>query len=207
MANPILEQINMRTLLSLIFTLFLSDRCFAQLDSVSSKTDKQIMDKMQQLHDRNVDTIIYYHVDCNGFIKINLKDSCFAYDIKYLLWVDKGQSFIQKFNECFEYMPFKMNSSFFHLVRYNYRAIYKAVNGRSLFDHSCFSIFEIRFGIHTLTKKIDNYTLDYDYAKECHYCMQQYQQSKKSILNKLKVSIEKEVAIYDKNSSNKKGAQ
>jgi hypothetical protein len=179
------------------------------------------MDKIQLLHDKKVDTIIYYHVECTGgMIRMRFRDSCVAYDIKYLLWIDSNKYFIQKFAECFEYEPSNISSSFFDLIRHNYLKIKsskiqnprfteiikgKAVNETSFIDHTCHNIFEMQIGNRNLTKKIDDYNLETKYV-DGHF-NKNYYRNKKSILNKLKMMLEKEAALYNKNPHNKKGAQ
>jgi hypothetical protein len=206
---------------SCLFFFFYMPVCYSQLDSVHSRTDKRIMDKIQDLHNKKADTTIYYHVECiGGMAHFPLRNLCIAYDVKYLLWIDSNKYFIQKFDECFEYKPANISSSFFDLIRHNFykikngeiknprftATIYgKAVETSSFIDHTCRNIFEIYTGDNILIKRIDDYDLDTKYV-EGHF-NKNYYPNKKSILNKLKIAVEKEVNLYNKNAHNKKGAQ
>ncbi|HWZ02754.1 MAG TPA: hypothetical protein VNX40_04030 [Mucilaginibacter sp.] len=193
---------------------------YSQLDSVRNETDKEIIDKIQVLHDKKIDTLVYYHVECTGYMTGPVSpDSCFAYDVKYLLWIDNQKYFIQRFDECFKYEPSNITSSFFDVVRHNFFRIKnneirnpqftevikgKKVDLESFVDHSCINIFEIHIGSQSLTKKIDQYDLETKYVDG--HLNKNYYTNKKSILIKLKMIAEKEVAFYNKNLHHKKDA-
>jgi hypothetical protein len=207
----------MRVPLILASMLLLSIRCLAQLDSTFNRTDK-IVAKIQELHNENTDTIIYYHVECTGgMVQMHFRDSCIAYDKKYLLWIKGNKCFIQKFDECFEYKPASIGSSFFDLIRRNYYKIKngklknprtteiikgKAVDRFWFIDHTCYNIFEIYTGKNILIKKVNDYDLDTKYVDG--HSNKNYYPNKKSLLNKLKIVIEKEVVSYNKNITHNK---
>jgi len=79
----------------------------------------------------------------------------------------------------------------------------KRVNGKigiyySYIDHSCHNIFEIHTINRILKKDIDDYALETKYNEEKHL-NRNYYSNEKSILNKLKIVVEHEVDVYNKN--------
>jgi hypothetical protein len=112
-----------------------------------------------------------------------------------------------------------MSLSLFGLIRHNYYKIKngeiknprftviikgKAVESTSFIDHTCYSMFEIHTGMLTFSKKISDYDLETKYV-DGHF-NKNYYRNRNSTLNKLKIMIEREVALYNKDSHTKKGA-
>ncbi len=203
--------LNMKTLVTILFMLILSYESKAQTDTISA-TDKRVNDKIQELRNDRVDTIICYYINCIGS-EISIKnDSCVAYAIKYLLWSNHGNHYIQRFDECKEHGVSETSKTVFLLLKNNYSEIkirkikypkftFKE-NGKpktyySFIDHSCHNIFEIHAGNEILKKDIDDFALETKYDEKKHVNKRFYS-NKKSILNKLKILVEYDVSAYNK---------
>jgi hypothetical protein len=167
--------------------------CYSQLDSNFSRTDKKIMAKIQGLKDEKVGNIVCYYISCNGQIPLISPDSCVAYDIKYLLWQNYSQFFIQRFDECKFYKSISIGSSLFNFIQYNYHKIQKQKlkRGDIVVDHYCVTKIEFYYGDRFLRKHIDWPDLDKHLNKYYLY-------NKSSKLNRLKNIIEVEVKNYNK---------
>lgn len=168
---------------------------------------------MSELKRDRTDTIISYYVDCVDYVHAMQPDSCSAFDIKYLLWGKNGKHYIQRFDECKEYPSAPTSLFFFKLLRSHYSEIQKAklkypkykirVNGKlgvyyTYIDHSCHNIFEIHTNDKILKKDIDDYALETKYDDEKHLNWN-FNSNQKSILNTLKIVVEHDVNIYNKN--------
>jgi len=181
-----------------LFFFFYMPVCYSQLDSTYSKTDKEVMDKIQELRDNKTDTIVCYYVYCNGALRLMPPDSCIAYDIKYLLWHHRNQSFIQRFDECKFYKSINIGSSLFNFILTNYFKIQKQNLKHDVIavDHYCVTKIEFYYGGKPLRKHIDWPDLNkYSYGKQLN---KHYSDNKKSKLNRLKNIIEAQVKIYNK---------
>ena len=197
-----------------LFLFFLSTLlCKAQTNNVLSTTDSKVNDKINQLNKGKIDTIICYYVDCVGSEHAMPPDSCLAFDIKYLLWSKNGKYYIQRFDECKEYSSAVTGSFSFKLLENHYSEIQKSklkypkykmrVNGKldvyyTYIDHSCHNIIEIHTNDKILRKDIDDYALETKYDDEKHL-NRNFDSNQKSILNKLKIVIERDVDVYNQN--------
>jgi len=207
------------TFIVLLACLILSSRCLAQLDSTSATFEK-LNKKIHELQNRKASLILSYYRSCIGdMVHVQPRDSCIAYDTKYLFWMIDDKCYIQRFDECKTYDSVGMVNSFVDFVSGNLERLKHANIKQPLFrtgkgknslttvfiDHTCFSIFYIFSRNNIFIKKLSDFDLEtkkFDGRLNTNYLSNQ-----KSILNKLKVRIEKETAIYDKNLFNKKGAQ
>jgi hypothetical protein len=188
--------------------LFSAPVCRAQLDSTFSKTDKDVLSKIQELRNKKIDTIVCYYIDCIGALpRLEIPDSCTSSKTKYLLWRSNSKSFIQKFDECNVYKAISINSAFFSLLKHNYKQFkypefYEIVNGKKILsniwqDHSCHTMFEIDIKGIILIKDIDAFALDTKYVDD-KYLNINYMQNQQSLLKKLKKIAEADVIAYNK---------
>jgi len=193
--------------------LFSVSICRAQLDSSLYKTDKEVINKIQELRDKKTDTIVCYYIDCVGAMpRLEIPDSCTSSKTKYLLWRSNSKSFIQKFDECNTYKANPMSSTFFNLIKLNFNGIKKEkikypaydeiIKGKklelsTLIDHSCHNIFEINIKGKITSKDIDDFALETKLVDD-KYINKYYNRNQKSILNKLKKIVEAEVSTYNK---------
>jgi hypothetical protein len=201
----------MKTLIIIIFGFAFHNVCNAQ-STITSTVDKKVESRIQELRDKKTDTIICYYVDCIGSIYIIKKDSCSTYRAKYLLWANNGQYLIQRFDDCSDYKPLVLGSSFFRILNHYYNKIEHDkleypkytiwIEGKkqtyyTMIDHSCHTIFEIVIGNKVLKKDLDEYALETKYI-DGKYLNLNYSRNKQSYLNKLKIIVEKKVSIYNK---------
>lgn len=100
-----------KTFITILFILILSSEVKSQTNIISS-TNKKINSKIQELKNNKVDTIICYYIDCVGSDLRLASDTCVAYNIKYLLWSNRGKHYIQRFDECKEYQSVNTSSLF-----------------------------------------------------------------------------------------------
>ena len=202
----------MKTFIAIFLILILSSEIKSKI-GIIHLTDKKINNKIQELRNNKVDTIVCYYINCIGSRLRLASDSCVAYDIKYLLWSDHGNHYIQRFDECKEYQSATASLLSFGLLKWHYSEIQRGgikypeykirVNGKlgiyhSFIDHSCHNIFEIHTNNKIVKKDIDDYALETKYDEEKHLNRNFYL-NKKSILNKLKLAIEHDVDMYNKN--------
>ena len=199
--------------------LFSFGFCFAQLDSISV-TYKKVNSKILELKGRKIDTIISYHIDCIGRMFLFRPDSCAAQPVKYLLWRDHGQYFVERFDPCKDYNPILasahltlfLQNNFFKIEesKIQYPKLKHIIKGKVIYDyvfidHSCHYIFEFDINNKLFTKNIDDFALETKYYER--HLNVNYAKNQSSLLNKLKIMMEKEVADYNKNLSTKTGAQ
>jgi hypothetical protein len=207
MTNFFLLFLFMKSLIIFCLCFLYIPICNAQLDSAFSQTDKQVLNKIKDLHQNKIDTIICYYVNCIGSIHFHTPNNCKPYDVKYLIWRDKGLSFMQRFDECNNHEPIEINNQFLNVIQHNYFIIQKEqikypeyifiANGKreintTLIGHSCHTIFEIYTGNKTLRKDIDAFVLDTKLVDD-KYLNRNYTYNQKTILNKLKTTIEAEI--------------
>jgi hypothetical protein len=179
-----------------------------------STTDEKVFQKIHELKAKKIDTIVCYYTFCSGTQpRVGANDSCFANDIKYLLWYENNKCFIQRFDECYEHKPANVKSTFLDLVRHRYNAIQdeeikypqyngtikeKTISSTLLQDHNCNTIFEIHTRHRELRKDIDVFSLETRYFDNKHL-NKNYWSNQQSILNKLKIIVEDDVSRYNKN--------
>ena len=180
--------------------------CEAQIDT-STTTGKKVIDRIHQLQEKKIDTIVCYYVKCNGGIYPYYKDSCVAYDKHYLMWMEANKCYMQQFDECKNHEAKLISPQFLKIVRQNFPLIKTEklktpeytimVKGKPIThfverDHSCITFFEIYTGKKILEKRIDVFDLDTKYIDDKHL-NKNYYRNQKSLLNKLKTIIEKDV--------------
>lgn len=198
------------TVLFLLATLL----CNAQTNNGLSTLDSKINDRINELNRDKTDTIICYNVDCVGFLHLSPPDSCLALDIKYLLWEGNGKHYIQRFDECKVHSVVELNKDVFALLYDNYSKIKTAKikyphftikeKGKLktyflMVDHSCHHLFEIHIiGDYILKKDIDDFALETKYDGEKNLNSNFYS-NQKSVLNKLKTIVERDIDEYNKN--------
>jgi len=202
----------MRTLFALIFALLLSLRCLAQLDN-SAITNQKIDDKIQALKKDKIDTILCYYIYCNGRPpRLMLKDSCIAYDIKYLVWCDRSRIFMERFDECkfYQVQLFYQNPFYLPLSRYKRLSTekilpreYRALVGNKMqlfgeaIDHTCSGMFDFYLGNQFLHKELDLTDLDRLLDDDKHV-NRNYIHNRKSIIESIREQMEQMVSLYNK---------
>lgn len=188
--------------------------CKAQIDT-NTTTGKNVLARIEQLQNKKIDTIVCYHVFCNGGMpRVVLPDSCIADNIVYLIWSENNKSFLQRFDECKSHNAGLINPHFIKLIRSNYVRIKKEklkmpeyrikVNGKFVtysesVDHFCNTIFEIFTGKKILTKYLNHFDLDTKYDDDNKHHNINYVRNQKSLLNKLKKIIEYDVKSIKEN--------
>jgi len=203
----------MRALITIAYLVFLHRLCNAQVDTVLT-TDKKINAKIKLLRLKNVDTLAIYYKFCSGcYPPPVLKDSCYIYQEKYLLWHQEGQYYMEKFDECNEYSSLIINSIPYRLLTVNYSKIQKErirppefatiVNGKQMLiglsksDGVYCTTLEICTTDKIIRKEVEDYYFDAKYVDGKHL-NKNYIPNRKSVLFKLKTAIEKEVKLHYK---------
>lgn len=173
-----------------------------------SETDNKVKAKILELKNANVDKYIVYNVSCNGRIpKIVIEGKCTAYDIQYVVWLEKGRSYLQQFNECNDYKAKLIKGGFFDIISKRLHEIDTAkilypqlkvtrngqfVSEDVIQDHTCSSIFKIHWGSKFMDKRVDQFNLSFKYSDK-HELNVNYQHNQKSILNTLFKQINREL--------------
>jgi hypothetical protein len=200
----------MKTLSVTIFLCsFFTNYIFAQIGT-GSVTDQKITAKIKELKTRKIDTILNYCVYCNGRPpRFVVNDSCYAYDIKYLFWIDHGKCFMQRFDECKNHQEKQTKTSLRNLIHNRYKGLFEAqikkpkyiklIEGKKMsytivYDHSCYSIFQFIIGDNILKKEFDNFDLDSKYDNK--HLNLNYDYNQKSILNTLRAIVENDIKNY-----------
>lgn len=178
--------------------------------NLKAQTTTQIVDnKIDTLKNKGIDSILCYYVDCVGSIySFNDQVKCHT-ETKYLFWIYKNQSFVQRFDNCNQHKEISINSSVFNLISHNLTKIKssklkypeydtiikgkKTTVGEGL-DHSCHSIFEIHIKKKLIQKDLDEYALSTKYIDEKHI-NKNYSYNQNSILKKLNDLIELEIKL------------
>ena len=149
----------------------------------SERLDTLVKEFVHQLADKKIDTVCVYQKYCAGFITTWKNDEykCNSGGMlvsTYIVWLDKGQTFMTKKDNCFDYSTIKFNNETFWDFYFNNKDIlakeeikmpqYNAiVKGKeqiyySNIDHSCHQ--EIKVYIKTL--QIDKDLDEYNFEKE-----------------------------------------
>ena len=202
----------MKTFITIIFFLTLHYLSNAQVDTLLT-ADRKIYHKIKGLKARNIDTVICYYESSSNDIPPPpvLKDSCYTYQEKYLIWHQDGQYYMERFSECPD-NPQITDSGPYKLLRKNFPQILKerirppesikVVNGKKIRIGSAGSdypvyIIKIYVSGKIIEKDIDWYDLNtkYIFGKDLN---RNYLSNQKSALNKLKMLIEKEVQAHYK---------
>lgn len=186
-------------ILSLIF-------CITGL--AQSLTDKKIKKAINRLHKNGVFTIVGYYVDCVGYAHVfKLSEGCKPFDVKYLFWINDQNAFVQRFDECRDYMPVPTSDLFIRTFANNVSAISsenilwpehdlkdstKRVIVRTV-DHSCYTVFNSYIPKNKFQKDFSEYYLDSVYVEK-GYLNDNYEHNHKTYLYKLKAIAEKQVA-------------
>jgi hypothetical protein len=207
----------MRTLLILIFALLLSARCMAQLDSLSV-TNQKINEKIQVLKNDKIYTILCYYIYCSGRMpRLMLKDSCIAYDIKYLVWCDRGRFFMERFDECKSYQVQLFYQNPFYKPLNSYSKLrtekilpreYRALIGNKMqllvedIDHACSAMFDFYLGNKFLHKEIDLSDLDRLVDDDKHNNIN-YAHNRSTIIESIREEMEQMAYLYNKKNGMK----
>lgn len=196
----------MKTFIAFCLICLLNITCKAQSDT-STVTGKKIVDKIHQLQAQKIDTIVCYYVECIGGIYPYYPDSCVAHEKNYLIWMEKDKCFIQRFDECEDHEAKLISPQFLTRIRKNFSKVKnqklkmpqytEMVKGKPVtydvtIDHSCISFFDIYIGEKVLEKKIDDFDLETKYIDSKHF-NKNYYRNQRSLLNRLKTIIEKDV--------------
>ncbi len=205
------------TSIVLLACLLLSFRCSAQLDSLSV-TNQKVNDKIRELKKDKIDTILCYYSHCDGrMFRPMFKDSCIAYDIKYLVWCNRGRIFMERFDECRSYQVqlFYQNPFYTALSRYNklktekilpreFRALVgnKMQSFVEVTDHTCSAMLDFYLGNIFLHKEIDLSDLDRLLDSDKHI-NKNYAHNRNTIVASVREQLEQMVYLYNK----KKGAK
>lgn len=204
----------MKYFIMLVIICFAQQMSKAQIDT-NTTTGKNVLARIEQLQNKKIDTIVCYHVFCNGGMpRVVLPDSCVAYNIVYLIWSENNKSFIQRFDECHEHIAVLIKPDFLKTIRTKYAVIKKEkieypeyaekVKGKPskiytlTQDHTCKAIFEIYTAKNVLIKTIDDFALETKNIDRKHK-NDNYLKNQKSLLNKLKKIIEYDVRSIKEN--------
>ncbi|WP_121808534.1 hypothetical protein [Mucilaginibacter kameinonensis] len=188
----------MRYLLLIIFAICTKTSACAQ--SYALTTDDKVKAKLDTFKNENVSRYIVYNVSCSGVHpRLVVDGQCTVYDIKYVVWLENGKSYLQRFDECNEYKAKLIDQEFFNTVSKGIAEIkiarilspqIKVMNNGKLVlmnvirDHTCVSIFKIYWGSEFIEKHVDQFNLSFKYSDEKQLNMH-YRHNQNSILNKL----------------------
>src|SRR5690606_4497454 len=91
--------------------------CFnsAKAQNTNERLDTLVQDFVQQLFEKNIDTVCVYQKFCVGYSITwkNEKDKCNFKGLlvsSYIIWLDKGQTFMTKKDNCFDYSTIKFRN-------------------------------------------------------------------------------------------------
>ncbi|RZM20801.1 MAG: hypothetical protein EOO88_35130 [Pedobacter sp.] len=197
----------LRRVFSLIGALIFSITAFGQVDSVLlsriklGDTDKETNLALAQLKEQKIDTIVIYYTQCIGsYLPIKL-DSCSSSFTKYLIWKVKNQSYIRKFDGCYQYEENRISSLFLNSLysrieefkgsKVLYPEYTEIKNGkknklRIMLDHSCHYMFEVHTRMGILKQDVDDFALSTKYIDDNKRQLNEnYQNNQRSYLKKL----------------------
>jgi len=187
----------MRVLLIMTITLLMSARCMAQVDTTSATFEK-LNKKIEDLKNRKTSFIISHYRSCiGGMVRMHPRDSCIAFDRKYLFWADNEHFYMQRFDECKTYDSCQVSPIFLNFIKANYLKIktadlrtptFKSKNSRHskyslLIDHTCYDIYHVFSGRDDYVKKLNEFFLETEYFEKQRNI--NYTANQKSILNLL----------------------
>lgn len=184
----------------IVFAVFSVQFFFSQ----ESKLDLKIKDKIEYLKKNGADTIVVYSQNCVGcYPKIITIGECVSDETKFIFWTRNENYFMQKMDECFEYVEQKIeNSKFLKIVVENPKKIEKAkilpvahnsdkkdsksreIMIEYVVDHFSYYDFEFYFKNKKINKKIIDYKLETKMIDE-KTPNDNYASNQKSILKKL----------------------
>jgi hypothetical protein len=195
---------HIRIIMTLIVTL-------TMYISYAQSVDLKIENKISELKQNSVDTIICYYENCVGE-KSYSYDSCEKRETKYLFWVKGGKYYKQLFDKCNSYPINEIKESTFlktalsqvdriekseikPVAHYN-----KDKNGiidKNKYDvvdvdHTCFTNFEFHIKLKTFQKSINHFDLETKMLDD-RTPNDNYETNQNSILKTLKELIEKEI--------------
>ena len=198
-------------LTSLLFlTLILSS---TKAQNTSVELDTIVKDYVQELANRKIDTICVYQKYCVGYITTwkNDEDKCNAGGLlvsAYIIWLEKGQTFMTKKDNCFDYSTIQFkDENFWDFYFTNKDTLAKeeikmpqfieVVKGKkqtyfSSIDHSCHQ--EIKVFVKRL--QIDKDLDEYYFEKEVGSAKSKninYEYNINSFLKKLQTKIEQSI--------------
>lgn len=201
----------MKWLIAIFLVCSLNIVCKADIDT-TTVAGKKVAEKMRILRSEKVTVMVCYYLKCSVDEKPLIADSCAGDDVTYLIWSDKGKSFIERFAGCKTYIAAPMSPVFLELIKKNYKVILKEkiwppqfthveFNGRKLVYNevaigSCHTIFEMHLGNTNEVAGFNNFEMDTKYDNN-KYLNRNYYRNQKTILCRLKKIVERKVATLN----------
>jgi len=207
---PVIFMTHLKLTTILLLTLIFSS---TKAQNSSEMLDTIVKEFVQQLADKKIDTVCVYQKYCVGYITTwkNEEDKCNAGGLlvsTYIVWLDKGQTFMTKKDNCFDYSTIQFtNEAFWNFYFTNQDTIAKEeikmpqyieiVKGKeqtyySSIDHSCHQ--EIK--VFTKTLQIDKDLDEYNFEKEIGSAKNKninYDYNINSFLKKFQTQIEQTI--------------
>ena len=162
----------------LLLTLVFSS---TKAQNTSENLDTLVKEFVQQLADKKIDTVCIYQTYCVGYITTwkNEEDKCNSGGLfvsTYIIWLDNGQTFMTKKDNCFDYSTIQFkNETFWNFYFTNKDTLAKeeikmpqfteVVKGKkqtyySSIDHSCHQEIKVYLKQLQIDKDLDEYYFD-----------------------------------------------
>ena len=166
---------------------------------------------VKNLQTQSIDTIVRYHTFYAGFMLAAEKGdtTCHAAYKDYLLWVSKYKAYIQRFDDCRAYKPIRINPYFIKVFARHVNTI-KAEKILGLqYDTPWLYFFKqtttiamahcgyVTFISYLPSNTFDNTFMDFGLEDKMvgnKYRNKNYEQNHQTIIYKLKILIEKQIA-------------
>ena len=195
-------------LTSLLFLTLVFSSTKAQ--NTSEELDTIVKDYVQELANRKIDTICVYQKYCVGYITTwkNDEDKCNAGGLfvsTYIIWLEKGQTFMTKKDNCFDYSTIIFrNETFWDFYFTNKDTLakeeikipefVKIVKGKeqiysSSIDHSCHQEIKVFVKQLQIEKDLDEYNFEKEIGSAKNKNINYYYNIN-SFLKKLQTKIE-----------------
>lgn len=194
----------------LLLTLIFSS---TKAQNSSERLDTLVNEFVQQLADKKIDTVCVYQKYCVGYITSwkNDEDRCNSGGLfvsTYIVWLDKGQTFMTKKDNCFDYSTIQFkNKTFWDFYFTNKDTLTKEeikipqyteiVKGKeqtyySNIDHSCHQEIKVFMKTLQIDKDLDEYNFEKEIGSAKHKNIN-YDNNINSFLKKLQIKIEQTI--------------
>jgi len=139
------------------------------------------------------------------------KDTCFSYDIKYLVWRTNGKLFMERFDECRVYPPTLIyQNPFYTPVKYYQKLLHEKIRVKAYYiyvnnkknlvsqttDHTCFSTFDFYIGNTFLHREVD--LQDLERFLDGKHVNVNYVHNRNTIIVAVRQEMEQLVGLYNK---------
>lgn len=148
-------------------------------------TDDKVSEKIEALQKQGIDTLVRIDIsDTTQFNKVVPDTACVSANTSYLAWISKSITYLQRFDDCFNYQPHqRLMDNFFRIALEKFKRIKgeeikppvfskssytslrkKEVNETTAYiDGHSYTEFTFLLGKQKVHKAINNYYLDRKY--------------------------------------------